>query len=131
MLKRFSDAGLRLKCSKCSFLAQSLTYLGHKITADGLCPLADKGRAIKEAPSPKNVAELRSFLGMVNYYGKFMPDVSKVLSPLYKLLHIDTRWQWHEEQEAAFKKVKELLHSAPLLVQIGRASCRERVCLYV
>ena len=61
VLKRFSDAGLRLKRSKCSFLAQSLTYLGHKITADGLCPLADKGRAIKEAPSPKNVAELRSF----------------------------------------------------------------------
>ena len=98
-----------------------MTYLGHKITADGLCPLADKGRAIKEAPSPKNVAELRSFLGMVNYYGKFMPDVSKVLSPLYKLLHIDTRWQWHEEQEAAFKKVKELLHSAPLLVHYDPA----------
>ncbi|XP_042372461.1 uncharacterized protein K02A2.6-like [Plectropomus leopardus] len=116
VLKRFSDAGLRLKRSKCVFLAPSVTYLGHKITAEGLCPVEDKVRAIKEAPSPKCVTELRSFLGMVNYYGKFLPDLSKVLAPLYKLLHNDTKWQWCEEQEGAFKEVKELLHSATLLV---------------
>lgn len=90
------------------FLASSVTYLGHRITAEGLCPVEDKVRAIKAAPSPKCVTELRSFLGMVNYYGKFLPDLSKVLAPLYKLLHNDTKWQWCEEQEAAFKKVKEL-----------------------
>jgi hypothetical protein len=55
LLKRFSDAGLRLKRSKCQFLRQSVTYPGHKIIADSwICLLEDKGRAIKEAPSPKN-----------------------------------------------------------------------------
>ncbi|XP_034549867.1 uncharacterized protein K02A2.6-like [Notolabrus celidotus] len=116
VLKKLSDAGLRLKRSKCVFLVPSVTYLGHKITAEGLCPLEDKVRAIKEAPSPKSVTELRSFLGMVNYYGKFLPDLSQVLSPLYKLLHSDVKWQWSKEQENAFSEVKELLHSAKVLV---------------
>jgi hypothetical protein len=97
-------------------MAERVTYLGHTITAEGLRPVEDKVRAIKEAPSPKNVTELRSFLGMVNYYGKFLQDLSKVLAPLYKLLHNDTKWQWCVEQEQAFKEVKELLHSAKLLV---------------
>ncbi len=69
-------------------------------------------RANKEAPSPKGVAEVRSFLGMVNYHGKFLPDLSRVLAPLYKLLHNDTKWQWCREQEEAFKEVKELLPSS-------------------
>lgn len=116
VLKRLSDAGLRLKREKCVFMAPSVTYLGHKITAEGLCPVEDKVRAIKEAPSPKNVTELRSFLGMVNYYGKFLQDLSKVLAPLYKLLHNDTKWQWGTQQEKAFQEVKELLQSAKLLV---------------
>jgi len=73
-------------------------------------------RAIKEAPSPKNVAELRSFLGLVNYYGKFLPELSTVLAPLYQLLHKDCSWNWQQAQETAFQQVKELLHSATLLV---------------
>ncbi|XP_039664152.1 uncharacterized protein K02A2.6-like [Perca fluviatilis] len=116
VLKRLSDAGLRLKREKCVFMAPSVTYLGHSITAEGLRPVEDKVRAIKETPSPKNITELRSFLGMVNYYGKFLQDLSKVLAPLYKLLHNDTKWQWCAEQEKAFKEVKELLQSAKLLV---------------
>ncbi|XP_024921034.1 uncharacterized protein K02A2.6-like [Cynoglossus semilaevis] len=116
VLQRLSEAGLRLKREKCVFMVPSVTYLGHRITAEGICPVEDKVRAVKEAPSPKNVTELRSFLGMVNYYGKFLQDLSKVLAPLYKLLHNDTKWQWCDEQEKAFNKVKELLHSAKLLV---------------
>ena len=80
-------------------MAEGVTYLGHAINAEGLHPVEDKVRSIKEAPSPKNVTELRSFLGMVNYYGKFLRDLSKELAPLYKLLHNDTKWQWCAEQE--------------------------------
>ncbi|KAL7842144.1 hypothetical protein SRHO_G00238330 [Serrasalmus rhombeus] len=114
VLQGLSEAGLRLKRDK--FMALSVTYLGRKITAKCICPVKDKVRAVKEAPNLKNVTELRSFLGMVNYYGKFLQDLSKVLAPLYKLLHNDTKWQWCEEQEKAFKEVKELLQSAKLLV---------------
>ena len=116
VLKRMSDAGLRLKRKKCVFMAPSVTYLGHKITAEGLLPLEDKVRAIKEAPSPTCVSELRSYLGVVNYYGKFLPDLSQVLAPLYQLLHHDTEWQWGKEQERAFQEVKQLLHSETVLV---------------
>jgi len=112
VLKKLSGAGLRLKRSKCVFMAQSVTYLGHKITAEGLCPVEDKVRAIKEAPSPKSIHKLRSFLGMVNYYGKFLPVVSKVLAPLYMLLHNDTKWQWSEKQEKAFEEVKTIRQAA-------------------
>lgn len=69
-------------------------------------------RAIKEAPSPKCVPELKSFLGLVNC----LQDLSRILAPLYKLLHDDTKWQWGEEQEEAFRKVKALLHSAMVMV---------------
>lgn len=116
VLKRMAEAGLRLKRSKCMFQAPSVTYLGHKISAEGLSPVEEKVRAIKEAPSPKNVSELRSFLGLVNYYGKFLPDLSTTLAPLYQLLHKDSVWKWQRPQEKAFQHVKELLHSDLLLV---------------
>ncbi|KAK6310310.1 hypothetical protein J4Q44_G00183650, partial [Coregonus suidteri] len=106
--------------SKCTFQAQSVTYLGHKITVQGLCPVEDKVRAIKDAPNPKNVSELRSFLGMVNYYGKFLPELSTVLAPLYQLLHKDCKWKWGLAQEKAFKEVKALLQSAQLLVHFDQ-----------
>lgn len=116
VLKRMSEAGLRLKCSKCVFQAPSVTYLGHRISAQGLSPVEDKVRAIKEAPTPKDIAELRSFLGLVNYYGKFLPDLSTVLAPLYQLLHKGCVWRWQQDQDNAFQHVKGLLHSTRLLV---------------
>lgn len=79
-------------------------------------PVEEKVRAIKEAPNPKNVAELKSFLGLVNYYGKFLPDVSTVLAPLYQLLHKDSLSKWQQAQEEAFQHIKGLLHLARLLV---------------
>ncbi len=82
VLKRMSDAGLRLKRSKCVFQVQSVTYLCHRISAQGVSPVKEKVRAITEAPSPKNVTELRSFLGLANYHGKFLPEFSTVLSSL-------------------------------------------------
>lgn len=116
VLKRLSEAGLHLKHSKCVFQAPSVTYRGHCISAQGLSPVEEKVRAIKEAPNPKNVAELRLFLGLVNYNGKFLPDLSTVLAPLYQLLHKDSSWKWQKAQEEAFQHVKGLLHSSRLLV---------------
>lgn len=121
VLRRLSEAGLRLKRRKCVFQAQSVTYLGHRISAQGLSPVEEKVRAVKEAPCPKNVAELRSFLGLVNYYAKFLPDLSTVLSPLYQLLHKDNSWKWQQAQAEAFQQVKRLLHSDRLLVHFDPA----------
>ena len=86
MLERLSKAGLRLKHEKCAFMLQSVEYLGHKISAEGLQPTKDKVRAITEAPARRNVSPLHSFLGLVNYYGKFLPQLASTLAPLYQLL---------------------------------------------
>ena len=86
VLTRLEAAGLHLKKNKCEFLLSSVEYLGHKITADGLQPTEEKVRAIKEAPPPTNVSQLRSFLGLVNYYSKFLPNLANTLAPLYSLL---------------------------------------------
>ena len=116
VLKRLEDAGLRLKKEKCSFLMPEVEYLGHKISREGLQPTETKVRAVAEAPEPQRVEELRSFLGLVNYYGKFLPDLASTAAPLYHLLQKDAPWSWGKVQRTAFKEVKKLLQSSDLLV---------------
>ena len=86
VLSRLESSGLRLKRNKCAFLLPSVEYLGHRISAQGLQPTVDKIKPVQEAPKPQDVSQLRSFIGLVNYYSKFLPDVSSVLAPLHRLL---------------------------------------------
>ena len=65
-------------------MADSVTYLGHRIDADGLHPVLKKLEAVKRAPKPCNVSELKSYLGLLTYYGKFLPNLATILAPLYK-----------------------------------------------
>ena len=116
VLTRLETAGLRLRREKCVFMLPSVEYLGHRISADGLHPTAEKTTAIADAPPPRDVSQLRSFLGMVNYYAKFLPNLSSTLAPLYRLLEKKTSWSWGKEQEAAFKTAKTHLTSSCLLV---------------
>ena len=111
VLSRLDRAGLRVKRSKCEFLRPSVTYLGHRIDADGLHPLPDRVRAIKDAPTPKSVTELKSYLGMLTYYSKFLPNLSLTLHPLYLLLRKDVKWKWGVAQAKAFAASKDLLTS--------------------
>uniref|UniRef100_A0A1X7T330 Integrase zinc-binding domain-containing protein n=1 Tax=Amphimedon queenslandica TaxID=400682 RepID=A0A1X7T330_AMPQE len=116
VLRRLAESGMRLKKEKCSFLLSSVEYLGHVISSKGLCTSDTKVAAISNAPSFTNVSELRSFLGMVNYYGKFLPDLATVLLPLYSLLQKNKGWSWEEPQETAFHSIKELLKLSRVLV---------------
>ena len=86
VLKRLSEAGLRLNKEKCAFFLEQIEYLGHTIDAQGVHPTGEKIKAIKNAPQPKNVTELRSFLGILNYYSRFLPTLSVKMTPLYSLL---------------------------------------------
>ena len=113
VLARLQAAGLRLNKSKWFFLRDRIVYL---IDADGLHPTEDKVKAIKEVSKPRNITELRSFLGIINYYHKFLPDLSGRLQPLYKLLRKKSRWVWGQEQDRAFSKAKEALQQDSLLV---------------
>ena len=86
-----------LKEAKCIFLASSVEYLRHVIDKDGLHPSQEKLRAIQEAPEPHNVTKLKSFLGLLNYYSKFLPNLAVDLSSLYRLLKKDVNWTWTSE----------------------------------
>ena len=116
VLRRLAKGGMRLKKNKCAFMLDSVDYLGHTISADGLRTSEAKIKGIVNAPTPQNVSELRSFLGLVNYYGKFLPDLATILAPLYSLLRKHKRWHWGKEQEEAFEHVKQLLLSSEVLV---------------
>ena len=112
VLSRLRGSGLRLKRNKCSFMKSSVTYLGHVIDSQGVHPSPEKTKAIKDAPVPNNVSELRSYLGLLNYYHKFLPNLSTTLAPLYQLLNNSSPWQWQKAQMDAFNKSKELLQSS-------------------
>ena len=119
VLKCLSDAELRLKASKCQFMKPSLVCLGHHIDAEGFHPVAAKVKAIQDAPAPTNVTELKSFFGMVNFYGKFLPNLSSTLEPLHELLRKGTRWGWRSRQQEAYDTAKALLHSSQVFVHYG------------
>ena len=115
VLKRLQDHGIVLKKSKCFFLQDSVEYLGHIIDAEGLHTSPKKVEAVLQAPKPTNQHQLRSFLGLLQYYGKFLHNLSTLLSPLNALLQ-DTPWKWTKECDQAFIDAKSALASAAVLV---------------
>ena len=115
VLKRLSDRGFRLKKGKCCLFKPSVEYLGYRVDADGLHTTTEKVEAILNAPHPTDVRQLRSFLGLVNYYGRFVPDLATTAHPLNDLLKLETKWKWTDECEAAFCKLKEQLASTSVL----------------
>ncbi|XP_061185208.1 uncharacterized protein LOC133193267 [Saccostrea echinata] len=80
----------------------------------GLHKTPEKIYAIVKAPSPTNVSQLRSFLSLVNYYGKFLSDLETVLRPLHHLLQKDSHWKLTEACEESFKKMEDLVHDGHL-----------------
>ena len=89
--------------------------LGYRIHAQGLHPLEEKVQALVSAPAPQNVTELKSFLGIVQYYQKFLPNLATTLAPLYRLLQKLFPWAWMKKTDHAFQKVKSHLASCQLL----------------
>ena len=93
-----------------------MEYLGHVIDQNGLHASDNKLQAIRNAPRPKNVQQLRSLLGLINYYGKFVPNMSSVLHPLNQLLKSDVKWKWSTACDKSLFKVKQRLVSSRVLV---------------
>ena len=114
VLKRLKQAGLTLN-EKCEFSTDQVKFLGHIVSARGIAIDPSKVEAITKFPAPEGVPELRRLLGMVNHVAKFAPNLAEVSKPLRDLLKKDSEWIWGPDQEEAFKKLKTLLSSAPLL----------------
>ena len=116
VLSRLDHYGLRLQLSKCKFMQKSVTYMGCVISASGISPTEENVEAIKQAPRPENLTQLRAFLGMINYHGKFIPHLSSILQPRNQLLQGNQEFKWSPRCEEAFKKAKDSLSSSNVLV---------------
>ena len=111
VLKRLEQHGLRAKKEKCQFFQEKITYCGHEVDKHGLHKTKEKVNAVVNAPQPTNVQQVRSFLGLINYYHKFLPNLATILHPLNHLLEHGQKWEWSNECNEAFSKVKELITS--------------------
>src|SRR5271154_5507148 len=116
VLEKLKEHHLYGKMSKCEFMKTKVEYLGHYISAEGISVNQRKVDAIKSWPTPTNVSELRSFLGLATYYRKFVKDFSVTATPLTALLHKDKSYNWEKEQQSAFEQLKQHLVSAPVLI---------------
>ena len=116
VLERLRYAGLRLKPRKCHLTQSKVVYLGFVISYSGISADTKKVEAVNEFPVPKDVKQLRSFLGLASYYRQFILGFSKVANPLFALTKKDVSYVWSEECQKAFDKLKGCLTKAPVLV---------------
>ena len=115
-LRRCEEQNIRLNASKTKLNVDNVSFMGHKLTKKGLEVDEAKVRAIEQFPTPKNVSQLRSFLGIVNFVSKFIPKMSEILHPLHNLLKRNVIWMWSTAQEESFKKIKKLIAESTQLV---------------
>ena len=115
VLERFRKAKLKLKAKKCLLFATEVKYLGHVISERGVSTDPDKIKNIVKMHRPQTVKNTRSFLGMVNYYSKFLPMLAEVAAPLHNITKKNAKFNWTSDCEKSFIKLKELLTSAPIM----------------
>ena len=114
LLQRLQDKGLRCRKEKCLFAQASIEYLGYTLSSNGIA----KGSivdAVQLMPAPSDISSLRSFLGSLQFYGKFLPDLATVAKPLYRLTKKEVQWSWGHMEQAAFKKLKDMLTADTVL----------------
>ncbi|XP_065094662.1 uncharacterized protein K02A2.6-like [Ochlerotatus camptorhynchus] len=115
VLRRIQEFGFTIKAEKCSFGQRQIKYLGHLIDGQGLRPDPAKVESICNMPAPTDVSGVRSFLGAINYYGKFVPSMRTLLYPLDELLKANKKFVWSVECDKAFSTFKQILTSDLLL----------------
>lgn len=116
VIQKLSNAGFTHKKEKCKFFCDSVTFLGYRIDKEGLHIPKERIKSIIEAPLPKNSQEVKAFLGLVNYYSKFVKNMSSKAGAMYALLKNNVKFHWGKEEEIAFNKIKESIVSSNVLV---------------
>ena len=115
VMNRLQKAGLKVNAGKSSFAKEELEYLGYWVTREGVQPLPNKVDAIKNLAPPKTRRQLRSFIGVINYYRDMWKGRSELLAPLSRLTSNAVKWQWTEVEQTAFDKVKKIISKDTLL----------------
>jgi len=106
VLDRIREAGLTINPENSKFCRSQVKYLGFLIQQEGLKVDSDKTASIVEYPPPKNIKQLRRFIGMASWYRRFIPPCATRLEPLTRLLRKNFSWEWGDEQKAAFESIK-------------------------
>ena len=113
---KLQDAGLKLKTEKCKFVQKAVKYLGHVVSAEGICPDPAKTEVVVSYPVPTSAKEVKQFMGLCNYYRRFVKDYSKIAAPLFKLLSKENAkfFAWNSASQNAFEELKSRLVSPPI-----------------
>ena len=115
VLQTLREHQLYAKFSKCEFWLDSVAFLGHVVSREGIQVDPKKIEVMMDWQRPTTVTEVRSFLGLAGYYRRFVQDFSRIVAPLTRLTQKNVRFQWTEACEASFQKLKDCLTSAPVL----------------
>ena len=115
VLQRLREAGLKLKTPKCAIVCKEVTYLGYIVSAEGIRTDPKKVQAVQEFPTPSNVTQLRSFIGLTSYYRRFIRNYTRVAGPLHALTGKNRTFVWDDACQSAFEELKRLLTTAPVL----------------
>ena len=119
LLKVLQKYGLKISPHKCQFFKKKIVYMGleFQVDDDKVCytPLKDKCEAIRNLDSPKTLKQTRAFCGMVNFLSSFLPDLRRLLIPIYDIQKKLKRFKWTDEAEKAFNDIKKLLVNPPVL----------------
>ncbi|XP_062550294.1 uncharacterized protein K02A2.6-like [Armigeres subalbatus] len=116
VLRRFHENNIRVNVQKCEFFAESIEYCGYIIDRRGISKMPQKVEAIQEMPRPKNREQVRAFMGLINYYGRFIKNLSTKLYPINSLLKENMPFVWTKACEQAFLWVKAEMQSDRVLV---------------
>ena len=126
VLQRLKGSGLTLNGDKCQFRLPKLTFFGHELSSHGITPSEEKIAAVVNARVPRNVSEIRSFVQLVQYSAKFVPNFAQVAEPLRKQLRKGEPFVWDTEQQESFETLKQLMSTAKTLAYF-RNDCQTRI----
>ena len=115
ILIMLKEAGLTLNLKKCKFGLDQVDYLGYSFGNSGVKPGEKKVRAVLEFPVPKNSHEARSFHGLASFFRRFIPGFTKMIAPIVELFSAKVAFEWKERRNKAFREIKELIGSFPIL----------------
>lgn len=116
VFERLEQSNVKTQESKCRFLKRSVRYLGHQIDEFGIHPTKERIEALMKLPTPRTVAEVRSFLGSINYYEKFIPGLQSKCAPLHQLTKKGEKWNWTKSHEELIQQLKSKLTTNDTLV---------------
>lgn len=115
VLRRLKEHNVKIRVEKCKFLQESVKYLGHVLSKNGISPTNEKIEAIVKAPAPTDKQQLQAYLGLLNYYNRFLPNLSSEIKDLYNLLKNNVPYVWTKACQRSFEKTKQMIVSSSFM----------------